>query len=140
MSTLRFLSNHTNIQTNLYTELSLKCKTVLRKEIFYTIHLSLNKLKSLPLSQVIDSIGYPATGHFIFKSLPATAVTLGISRIYGRPYTLTLAAWIALPPVLEATQAYSPPSCSVTLLMLRWLTTSSWSVTRWPTANLYKNN
>ena len=40
---------------------------------------------NLRLSHRISSIGYPATGHLMVSSSPATAVTLGKSRIYGGP-------------------------------------------------------
>lgn len=38
-----------------------------------------------PRSQCISSMGYPATGHFKCSSSPATAVTLGMRRMYGDP-------------------------------------------------------
>lgn len=50
--------------------------------------LKIFEILSVPCSQVIDSIGYPATGHLIINLLPEMAVIFGIDLINGRPAKL----------------------------------------------------
>ena len=92
--------------------------------------------QTVPRSQVMDSIGWPATGHLTTKSEPATAVMRGIGLIKGRPYTLMRALCDTWATALRAVHVYSPPSSSRRFETFTWLITSSWMVTYWPTRNL----
>lgn len=63
---------------------------------------------------------------------------VGKSKLSNLPYTLRRAECDTFPARLLAIHEYSPPSSTMTWLILTWLITSPWIVTYWPMRNLKK--
>lgn len=101
-----------------------------------TFHpLTFSQLNHLPFSQIIFSIGHPATGHLIWSVFPATAEIGDIARTNGIPYIFNRAVCDDSPALDFAIHAYSPPSSGFTFVILTWETTSDDKVTYWPIIN-----
>lgn len=101
-----------------------------------TFHpLTFSQLNHLLFSQIIFSIGHPATGHLIWSVFPATAEIGDIARTNGIPYIFNRAVCDDSPALDFAIHAYSPPSSGFTFVILTWETTSDDKVTYWPIIN-----
>lgn len=111
----------------------LECRNILFMSVRYTCA----SIFIYSFTYTFQSYTYRYTAHVcivILPNFPSHPKKIPLNHV---PYMLRRAECDTLPARFSAIQEYSPPSSTITWVILTWLITSPCTVTYWPIINLH---